>query len=129
MIIYPWKFYIYILCSVRVLNELGKRSAKAAKFSIVVTVLTSLAIRSFLFLFLFFLFFLRKDLLIYLPQIKRWPQLSGIVLGNVIHWQVKVGFYHPSSCFQIALILSTDTRHDIYMLATVLIWKILNSWM
>ncbi|XP_061348931.1 protein DETOXIFICATION 21-like isoform X2 [Gastrolobium bilobum] len=41
--------------SVRVANELGKGSAKAAKFSIIVTVLTSLAI-GFL-LFLFFLFF------------------------------------------------------------------------
>jgi len=51
----PLKIYIYLLCSVRVSNELGKGSAKAAKFSIVVTVLTSLAIGSFLFLF--FLFF------------------------------------------------------------------------
>ncbi|KAG2405442.1 hypothetical protein LR48_Vigan03g202500 [Vigna angularis] len=41
--------------SVRVANELGKGSAKAAKFSIVVSVLTSLAIG--FFLFLFFLFF------------------------------------------------------------------------
>ncbi|KAK7290707.1 hypothetical protein RIF29_05310 [Crotalaria pallida] len=41
--------------SVRVANELGKGSAKAAKFSIVVTVLTSFTI-GFL-LFLFFLFF------------------------------------------------------------------------
>ncbi|XP_027350612.1 protein DETOXIFICATION 21-like [Abrus precatorius] len=41
--------------SVRVANELGKGSAKAAKFSIVVTVLTSFTIG--FFLFLFFLFF------------------------------------------------------------------------
>ncbi|KAG4915740.1 hypothetical protein AAZX31_19G107600 [Glycine max] len=41
--------------SVRVANELGRGSAKAAKFSIIVSVLTSLAI-GFL-LFLFFLFF------------------------------------------------------------------------
>ncbi|WVZ08953.1 hypothetical protein V8G54_022299 [Vigna mungo] len=41
--------------SVRVANELGKGSAKAAKFAIVVSVLTSLAIG--FFLFLFFLFF------------------------------------------------------------------------
>ncbi|XP_020219481.1 protein DETOXIFICATION 21 isoform X2 [Cajanus cajan] len=41
--------------SVRVANELGKGSSKAAKFSIVVTVLTSFAIG--FVLFLFFLFF------------------------------------------------------------------------
>ncbi|CAL0323368.1 unnamed protein product [Lupinus luteus] len=41
--------------SVRVANELGKGSAKAAKFSIVVTVLTSFTIG--FILFLFFLFF------------------------------------------------------------------------
>ncbi|KAE9588722.1 hypothetical protein Lal_00030368 [Lupinus albus] len=41
--------------SVRVANELGKGSAKAAKFSIIVTVLTSLTIG--FILFLFFLFF------------------------------------------------------------------------
>lgn len=44
-----------LICSVRVANELGKGSAKAAKFSIYVTVLTSFTI-GFL-LFLFFLFF------------------------------------------------------------------------
>ncbi|KAL5132783.1 Protein DETOXIFICATION 21 [Glycine soja] len=41
--------------SVRVANELGKGSSKAAKFSIVVTVLTSLAIGFVLFLFFLFL--------------------------------------------------------------------------
>ncbi|KAK7286610.1 hypothetical protein RJT34_21729 [Clitoria ternatea] len=41
--------------SVRVANELGRGSSKAAKFSVVVTVLTSFAIG--FFLFLFFLFF------------------------------------------------------------------------
>ena len=44
-----------LICSVRVSNELGKGSAKAAKFSIYVTVLTSFTI-GFL-LFIFFLFF------------------------------------------------------------------------
>ena len=44
-----------MMCSVRVSNELGRGSAKAAKFSIVVTVMTSTTI-GFL-LFLFFLFY------------------------------------------------------------------------
>ena len=49
------KFNLHRFCSVRVANELGRGSSKAAKFSIAVTVLTSLAI-GFL-LFLFFLFY------------------------------------------------------------------------
>lgn len=43
------------MCSVRVSNELGRGSAKAAKLSIAVTVMTSFTI-GFL-LFLFFLFY------------------------------------------------------------------------
>lgn len=43
------------ICSVRVANELGKGSAKAAKFSVTVIVLTSFTIG--FFLFIFFLFF------------------------------------------------------------------------
>ncbi|CAI8613715.1 unnamed protein product [Vicia faba] len=120
--------------SVRVSNELGKGSAKAAKFSIIVSVLTSLAIGSCLFLF--FLFFRERlayiftsdkevaaavgdlspllSISILLNSVQ--PVLSGvavgagwqsivayvnigcyyiigipvgIILGNVIHWQVK----------------------------------------
>ncbi|XP_057437801.1 protein DETOXIFICATION 21-like [Lotus japonicus] len=120
--------------SVRVANELGKGSAKAAKFSIYVTVLTSFTI-GFL-LFLFFLFFRERlayifssnedvaaavgdlspllSVSILLNSVQ--PVLSGvavgagwqstvayvnigcyyiigipvgIVLGKVIHWQVK----------------------------------------
>jgi len=45
----------FVICSVRVANELGKGSSKAAKFAILVTVLTSLAIGFVLFLFFLFL--------------------------------------------------------------------------
>ena len=44
----------YSICSVRVSNELGRGSSKDAKFSVVVTVLTSLAIGFVLFLFFLF---------------------------------------------------------------------------
>ncbi|TKY62813.1 TRANSPARENT TESTA protein 12 [Spatholobus suberectus] len=122
--------------SVRVANELGKGSSKAAKFSIVVTVLTSFAIGFILFLFFLFfrerlayIFTSNKDVAnavgdlspllaisILLNSVQ--PVLSGVaigagwqsivayvnigcyyiigipvgvVLGNVINWQVKVG--------------------------------------
>lgn len=45
----------FLICSVRVANELGRGSSKAAKFSIVVTVLTSFAIGFILFLLFLFL--------------------------------------------------------------------------
>jgi len=45
----------FVICSVRVANELGKGSSKAAKFSILVSVLTSLVIGFVLFLFFLFL--------------------------------------------------------------------------
>lgn len=48
-------YLCFLISSVRVANELGRGSAKAAKFSVVMTVLTSFTI-GFL-LFLFFLFF------------------------------------------------------------------------
>ncbi|KAK7336339.1 hypothetical protein VNO77_16877 [Canavalia gladiata] len=120
--------------SVRVANELGKGSSKAAKFSVVVTVLTSLAIGFFLFLFFLFfrerlayIFTSNKDVVnavgdlspllaitILLNSVQ--PVLSGVaigagwqsivayvnivcyyvigvpvgvLLGKVIHWQVK----------------------------------------
>ncbi|XP_045802929.1 protein DETOXIFICATION 20-like [Trifolium pratense] len=118
--------------SVRVSNELGKGSSKAAKFSIVVTVLTSLAIRSFLFFLIFreilaYIFTSNKEVAAAVgdlapllsisillnsvqPVLSRvaigagWQSIVayvniccyyiigipvGIVLGNVIHWQVK----------------------------------------
>lgn len=42
------------ICSVRVSNELGRGNSRAAKFSIVVTVITSFTIGFFLFLFFLF---------------------------------------------------------------------------
>lgn len=45
----------FLYCSVRVSNELGKGDSKAAKFSILNIVLTSLALG--IVLFIFFLFF------------------------------------------------------------------------
>ena len=47
--------YIFLICSVRVANELGRGSSKAAKFSILVTVLTSFCIGFVLFLVFLFL--------------------------------------------------------------------------
>lgn len=46
---------LMILCSVRVANELGRGSSKAAKFSILITVLTSFVIGFVLFLMFLFL--------------------------------------------------------------------------
>ncbi|KAK7290708.1 hypothetical protein RIF29_05313 [Crotalaria pallida] len=102
--------------SVRVANELGKGSAKAAKFSVVVTVLTSFTI-GFL-LFLFFLFFRERLAYIFISNNKDvvnavgdlspllsisillnsvQPVLSGVAVGagwqNVVAY-VNIGCYY-----------------------------------
>ena len=62
-----------LVCSVRVANELGRGSSSAAKFSIVVTVVTSFAIG--FVLFLVFLFLREKLAYIFTPN----PEVAAAV--------------------------------------------------
>lgn len=81
--------HICCFCSVRVANELGRGSSKAAKFSILITVLTSLSIG----LVLFLLFLLLREKLAYIfttePEVVKAvgdlsPLLSFSILLNSV---------------------------------------------
>ncbi|KAK7290706.1 hypothetical protein RIF29_05309 [Crotalaria pallida] len=115
--------------SVRVANELGKGSAKAAKFSIVVTVLTSLAIGFLLFLFFLFfrerlayIFTTNKDVAaavgdlspllsvsILLNSVQ--PVLSGVAIGA--GWQSIVAYVNIGCYYVIGIPIGVVLGHVI----------------
>jgi len=105
------------LCSVRVANELGKGSAKAAKFSIVVSVLTSLAIGFFLFLFFLFfrerlayIFTTDKDVAFAVGDLS--PLLSVSILLNSVQPVLSGSFLHHF----LTLIASIDLSFESLLL-------------
>lgn len=76
---------MYLFVSVRVSNELGRGSAEDAKFSIWVTVLTSLGIG--FVLFIFFLFFRGRLAYIFtdsLPVAKAVANLSPLLAFSIL---------------------------------------------
>lgn len=95
-------------CSVRVSNELGRGSSKAAKFSIMMIVLTSLAIGFVLFLF----FLLFRGRLAYIFTESRQvaaavadlsPLLAFSILLNSIQPVLSGTFLPPNLCLQLIL--------------------------
>lgn len=117
---------LLILCSVRVSNELGRGDSKAAKFSILITVLTSFSIG----LVLFFVFLFLRERLSYIftsdPKVAEAvgdlsPLLSISMLLNSVQPVLSGNYYYYYHLiFLFIHLIKTRVKH--------LVWNCIPKW-